>query len=260
MKKTLLLLSFSFIYLAFAGACFAEFYPFAFPKDETVIFNNFTPNEKPAKVINTYSKSGKNFVIKQMEENGNVTKIVIDKNFIPISYKKVNRSGEMLEFAAYSKGKLTISIPAKRVNKSVSLPSTYYDSFTLNYALRKFKFGKTDSIYINLAYHDPGNTRVVKMQVKNKGIETVKIKSGSFKCYKLEMGTCNPLDVAIWPYKYYFWFTTDANHFFVKFQGRQRDSSSITSELAIYKVGKKYIVKSADAGGDKPGPSALLLN
>ena len=136
-----------------------------------------------------------------------------------------------------------MKIPARNLNKEAKLPSTYYDSYTLFYAFRKFPFGKKDSIVINLAYHDPGNIRVVKMAVKFKGVETIKISSGKFTCYKLELGTVNAMDVAIWPYRYYFWFTTDANHHFVKFQGRERDASVIFSELAAYKIGKKFIVK-----------------
>lgn len=232
-----------FLITAFAGACFGEFSAFLFPKDETVVFENYSGTGNPAMVTNTYYRSGSNYIIKITEANGNVAKITVNKNFAPLSYKKVNKNGAILEFAAYSKDKLNISIPARNIKKTVKLPSTYYDPYTLYYIFRKFPYAKKDNIYMNIAYHDPGNIRVVKMYVKNKGVETVKIKAGKFTCYKLEMGTVNPLDVAVWPYKYYFWFTTDSNHHFVKFQGRDRDSSILNSELATYKIGSKYVVK-----------------
>ena len=63
-----------------SGACLAEFAPFSFPKDEVVVFENHQASGKIAKVTNTYSKTGKNFVIKATEENGDTTKIVVDKN------------------------------------------------------------------------------------------------------------------------------------------------------------------------------------
>ena len=223
--------------------CSAEFGAFSFPKDEVVVFENHQASGKVAKVTNTYYRSGRNFVVKISEENGDTTKIILDKNFIPSSYKKTNKSGSILEYAGYSKGKFNIKIPSRNINKEVKLPSTYYDSSTLFYVFRKFPFGKKDSLTINLVYHEPGNIRVVKMAVKSKGMETVKIGAGKFTCYKLELGTVNPAEVAIWPYKYYFWFTTDANHHFVKFQGREKDASMIFSELTAYKIGKKFVVK-----------------
>jgi|GEM_PF-1911603 len=242
------------------GVCFAyELYSVSFPKNEVVVFENHMANGKVSQVLNTYYKQKSDYVIKAVEENGNVIKIVVDKNFIPKVYKKQSKSGKILEYASYSNGKMKISIPSKKMDKTVSLPSKYYDAYTLFYAFRKFPFGKKDKIEIDLAYHDPGNTRVVRMYVENKGIETVKIGAGKFKCYKLEMGTTKALDRAVWPYKYYFWFSTDSRHHFVKFQGRERDASIITSELAIYKVDGKFLVKKASSekySSDRPSTLA----
>lgn len=237
--------------VVFAGFALAEFLPFSFPKDETVVFENKSPGKQSSTVSNTYYKSGNNFVIKVAEQDGSITKITVDKNFIPKNYKKIGKSGSTLEYANYAKGKLNIKIPARNINKTVKLPDKYYDPYTLYYVFRKFPFGKKDSVIIYLVYHDPGNIRVVKMQVKYKGKETVKIKSGKFECYRLELGTVNPLDVAIWPYKYNFWFTTDQNRHFVKFSGREKDASLITSELATYKVGNKYVVKKSSSSNSR---------
>lgn len=259
-KRTSALILFVLFAAALAEVSYGEFLPFSFPKNETIIFENNSGSDKATMVTNTYYPDKKNFVIKQIEGNGSVTKILVDKNFKPISYKKVSRTGSMLEYAGYSKGKMTIKIPAKKLNKTVNLPSTYYDAFTFFYTFRKYPVGKKDSVYINVAYHDPGNVRVVKMQVKYKGIEEVKVKAGTFKCHRFEMGTCNPLDVAVWPYKYNFWFTADQNRHFVKFSGRERDSSTITSEIAVYKIGSKSVVKRSDMNSGKSGSSALLIN
>jgi len=254
MKK--LIISLIFVSLL-AGLCYAyELYSINFPKDEVVVFENHTADGDTAKVISTYYKQGSDYVIKQTEENGNVIKTVVNKFFIPKVYKKTSKSGKILEYAGYNSktGKLSVSIPSKRVEKTVSLPSgDYYDSFTLFYALRRFPFGKKDKIKINVAYHDPGNTRSARMYVKNCGKETVEIDAGKFECYKLEMGTDKAVDRAVWPYKYYFWFSADSRHHFVKFQGRERDASVITSELAIYKIGKKYIVRKASLDSRRSG-------
>jgi len=231
-----------------SGLALADFAPFSFPKDETVVFENSSPDKELTWVTNTYYASGKNFVIKVSEHDGSVTKITLDKNFIPLNYKKTSKAGATLEYSEYGKGKLHIKVPAKNIDKTVKLPDKYYDPYTLYYVFRKFPFGKKDSETIYLAYHDPGNIRVVKMQVKYKGKETVKTKSGKFECYRLELGTVNPLDVAVWPYKYNFWFTTDANRHFVKFTGREKDASIIASEIMTYKVGNKYIVKRSSSG------------
>jgi hypothetical protein len=245
-NKALIITAALILISVLAGICFAyELYSIGFPKDEVVVFENHMANGKTAKVISTYYKQKKDYVIKQVEENGNVIKTVVNKYFIPKVYKKTSKKGKILEYASYGSGKLKVSIPGKRVDKSVKIPSTYYDTYTLFYALRKFPFGKKDKINLNVAYHDPGNIRAVEMEIKNKGTETVNIDSGTFKCYKLEMRAKKAVERAIWPYKYYFWFTTDSKHHFVKFQGRERDASIITSELAIYKVGGKYIVKKA---------------
>ena len=242
-----------------AGASFAALGAFSFPKDETVVFENRSAGGKMAKVTNTYYRSGSNFVVKINEENGDITKIVVDKNFIPSSYQKMSRLGKIVEYAVYNNGKLSVSIPSRNMKKEVKLPSSYYDSYTLFYVFRTFPFDKKDTITINLAYHDPGNTRVVKMAVKNKGTETVKIGAGKFKCYKLELGTVNPAEVAIWPYKYYFWFSTDPNRYFVKFQGREKDASSIVSELNTYKVGKKFVVKKSASNTSKTDYASFPL-
>jgi hypothetical protein len=110
---------------------------------------------------------------------------------------------------------------------------------SLFYLLRCFPFKSAEKITFDIVMHDPDNVRAVKMYIKYLGEEDVKVKAGKFHCYKLEMGCEKMIENLVWPYKYYFWFTSDAPHHFVKYQGREPDLSILTNELESYRAGKK---------------------
>jgi len=212
-------------------------------KEETVMQIGHSNGSVGTRISRVYDK-GSTYAIKTIEEDGSTSKMVLEKwTLRPLSYKQTDRSGKTIQFTKYYKNnKMYLAIPESDISKMVSIPDNAYDMHSLYYVFRRFPFDK-DEININLVMHDPGNIRNTKMYVKNLGIEEVKALSGTFKCYKLEMGCANPIERVFWPHQYYFWFTQEAPHYFVKFEGRDTDLSVVTNELMSYKVGKEYLVK-----------------
>ncbi len=194
--------------------------------------------------ISTIYDKGKSYTIKTVEEDGSVTKLALDKVTLkPLSFKQTDKKGKTVQYTKYyNNNEMYLAIPAEELEKMINIPDNAYDMHSLNYVFRSFPFEK-ENIDINLVMHDPGNIRNVRMSVKNLGIEKVKVLSGEFECYKLEMGCANAIERLFWPHKYYFWYTAKAPHYFVKFEGRDIDMSIVTNELLSYKVGKEFLVR-----------------
>lgn len=240
--KTLKLSLIFFILLAFSSPCSASlFYDIKFSNGEETVINNFMGNGDIAQTANMIQDKGSTYLISILEENGDITKISLKREgLIPLFNKKVSKDGKLKKFVEYqSNGEITVSMPDKKIKKVFKLKEQGYDMVSLFYLFRGFPFKRVDKIVFDLVMHDPDNIRVVKMYVKYLGEEDVKVLAGTFHCYKLEMGCERVVENLVWPYKYYFWFTTDDNRHFVKYQGREMNLSILTNELESYRAGKK---------------------
>lgn len=246
--KYLITILMSFSLLAFSSSSFAyPFYDIQFPNGEETIIRNFMGNGGTAKTVNKVEDRGSTYLISILEENGDITKILLKKeDLTPILNKTVSKDGKIKKYVNYlSGGKVDVAIPNKKIRKVLKVKNAGYDRFSLFYLFRGFPFGTEDKIIFDIVMHDPDNIRVVKMYVKYLGEEEIEVLAGKFRCYKLEMGCARVVDNLIWPYKYYFWFTTDSFHHFVKYQGREMDLSILTNELESYRIGDKIHIKGA---------------
>ena len=245
--KFLRIILISFSFLAFSSLSFAyPFYDIQFPNGEETIIRNFMGNGNIAKTVNTIEERDSTYLISILEENGDITKILLKKeDLTPILNKTISKDGKIKRYVQYlSDGKIDVSIPNKKIRKVLKVKDRGYDRFSLFYLFRGFPFRTEDKIIFDIVMHDPDNIRVVKMYVKNLGEEEIEVLAGKFRCHKLEMGCARVIDDLIWPYKYYFWFTTDSFHHFVKYQGREMDLSILTNELESYRIGDKIRIGS----------------
>jgi len=115
-----------------------------------------------------------------------------------------------------------------------------YNGILLPFYLRGFPFGKQSEVKPRLTVPAfPGKPlwvwKMWKSKVKFMGAEKVTVPAGTFDCYKLEVSASN------WAIRrvtseYYFWYTKEPPHRFVKFQ--DKDGDNITELLEIKSTGK----------------------
>jgi len=114
-----------------------------------------------------------------------------------------------------------------------------YNGICLVFSLRGFPFGKQKEVNLRLtpAFY-PGMPlwawRMWKSYTRFLGEEKVTVPAGTFDCYKLEVAASGGIIKRLTSI-YYFWYTKDPPHRFVKFQ--DKDEENITELMEIRSAG-----------------------
>lgn len=116
-----------------------------------------------------------------------------------------------------------------------------YNGMILGFSLRGFPFGKQKAVELRTTPpFKPGIPlwawRMWKSDVRFLGEEKVTVPAGTFDCYKLEVAPSDGL-IRQFTSQYYFWFTKDPPHRFVKYQ--DRDGKSVTELIEIRYMSKE---------------------
>ncbi len=128
----------------------------------------------------------------------------------------------------------------KRKDEEIKNYPDGYNGIILAFSLRGFPFGKQDEIKLRLTppfkYSLPIWTwKMWKSYAKFLGVEKVTVPAGTFDCYKLEIGASSGL-IGRFTSKYYFWFTKDPPHYFVKYL--RKGGKSVTELMEIRCAGE----------------------
>jgi hypothetical protein len=116
-----------------------------------------------------------------------------------------------------------------------------YDGIALSFSLRGFPFGKQEEVELRLTPpFRPGMPRwawkMWKSYARLLGEEEVTVPAGTFDCYKLEVGASGGL-IRRFTSEYYFWYTKEPPHYFVKYQ--DKEAKSVTELMEIRSMGQK---------------------
>lgn len=140
-------------------------------------------------------------------------KIVIrGDDFRPISVHLVDEQGRAQIAVDYTDHKAHVVIPAEKIDKWIEVPDDAYDMFTLFYVLRGFPYEREKRVEFPLVMSKP---HIVKVSLEVVSKENITVRAGTFLCYKLRM---KPAGIFGYFYRksWYFWFTVEKPHHFVK--------------------------------------------
>jgi hypothetical protein len=134
-------------------------------------------------------------------------------DFRPISVHIADEQGRTQIAIDYTDQKAHVVIPIEKIDKWIEVPNDAYDMLTLFYALRGFPY-EQKKIKFSLVIPKP---RVVKVSLELIGKENVTVRAGTFLCYKLQMKLAGILG-RFYRKNWYFWFTVENSHHFVKYE------------------------------------------
>jgi hypothetical protein len=123
----------------------------------------------------------------------------------------------------------------KTKDKDIEHPADGYNGVTMPFYLRGFPFGKKNEVnpQITVPVLPDKPLWVWKMwssNVKFMGEERVTVPAGTFDCYKLEVSAGSWV-IRRLTSKYYFWYTKEPPHRFVKFQDEEGENRTELMEI-----------------------------
>jgi hypothetical protein len=189
------------------------------------------------KWINTVTDTIENNLPIYLIENGDNTIIKIrKKDLTPISFHQMDKKGNTKKRIEYNGNKARIIIPQQDIDKTIDIKLNTYHSWTFFYLFRALLFNNVNkgvnfSIIKETSDHD---FRVINMVAKVVGEEKIVVPAGTYSCYKVELGLSGVIKL-FWPNKYYYYFTKDEPHYFVKYV----DPEGECMELLKYEIIKK---------------------
>ena len=200
--------------------------------------------KKPASTITwrVGSRDGKQvYEITKDSESGKNSKFVISKSDLRLIEAQIHRSTEDGESQLTIKARGNhqylnyVEDGKKPKDKRIKYGPDGYDGLILPYCLRGFPFEKRGKVEFDLTPpFRPGIPfwawKMWKSYAQCLGTETVTVPAGTFECYKLEVGASGGLIKRVTS-RYYFWFTTEPPHQFVKYQ--DEDEKNVTELLSL---------------------------
>jgi hypothetical protein len=131
----------------------------------------------------------------------------------------------------------------KPKNKKIDCSLDGYDGTALPFSLRGFPFETQKEVEMKITPpFKPGVPywawRMWKSYAKLLGTEEVTVPAGTFDCYKLKVGASGGL-IKRFASNYYFWFTKEPPHQFVKYQ--DEDGKNVTELIEIRSSGEGRI-------------------
>lgn len=149
--------------------------------------------------------------------------------------RKNSKSGEVVEsYENKGNGVIVFFNKERNINKRVKANGDYiYSRYAFIVSFRGYPFLKMNEVNFKSYVTEYGDA--LQMRLINLGKYNVKVKTGSFECYKLE------LSVAGWKSmvakdKYYFYFNSEKPHQFIKYEEKVPNGRWISNELIFYKL------------------------
>jgi len=134
---------------------------------------------------------------------------------------------------------LTFDLGKKCKDKKIDNHPDGYNGMVLAFCLRGFPFGRQKEVKIRLTPPFKPKTpfwvwKMWKSYARFLGEERVTVPAGTFDCYKLEVAASGGL-IKRFSSEYYFWYTKEPPHRFVKYQ--DKDGKSVTELMEMKSMG-----------------------
>ena len=167
-------------------------------------------------------------------------KYVIDKSDLRLVWLNI------VEMTEKGKSEITIDVrnnreclihdlEGKRKDKEIDGCPDGYNGIILPFSLRGYPFGRRREVELRITPPFQSGTpmwawRMWKSYAKLLAEEKVTVPAGTFDCYKLEVAASGGLIRKVTS-EYYFWYTKEHPHYFVKYQ--DKDAKSVTELIEI---------------------------
>ncbi len=162
------------------------------------------------------------------------TKLSYDDLTTIYEKRKNLKTGEIVEsYENSGNGAILFYNKEKNINKQFkSNGNNIYSRYAFIVSFRGFPFAKSKEVKFSSYLSEYGDA--LKMKLVNLGKYTIRVKTGTFECYKLE------LSVAGWKSmvsrdKYYFYFNSEKPYQFIKYEEEVSKGRWISNELLFYK-------------------------
>jgi AcrR family transcriptional regulator len=143
------------------------------------------------------------------------------EDLLPLYTESWNSKQKLLSRTVYEKNSVTFNIPGRKLNKTIELHGEYFDSQSIYHLFQAFPFESNDKIEF-IVVHNGGakeESGHYMMEIRKIGIEKISVPAGEFNCYKLKMTPSAIGEEFAKMYSYYFWYTVDEPHAFIKYEG-----------------------------------------
>ncbi len=149
--------------------------------------------------------------------------------------RKNLKSGELIEsYENTGNGCIIFFNKEKKINKQFKTKGNdVYSRYAFLVSFRGYPFLKGGEVNFKSYVTEYGDA--LKMRLVNLGKYRVKVKAGSFDCYKLELSVAGWKSVVARD-KYYFYFNTEKPHHFIKYEEKVSNGRWISNELTFYKI------------------------
>ena len=136
-------------------------------------------------------------------------------SFKPIScHWKISVIGEA--DVTYGSGKALLKAPGKAEPREIDLSGVVYDNEEVIQLIRRLPLAPDYKTTLRI-FTGLGGGSIIGLQAAVTAQEKVEVPAGTFDCYKVELSMVNQT----------FWYSTDAHHYLVKFEG-----GGVVAELA----------------------------
>ncbi len=220
------------------------------PDGEQYIWRATMPDEEPYSSVVTWRvTSGEGrpmYVITTDSGERKYGDYVIDKSdlrLIGVNVTEKTRDGKFEIAIAARNGRqyMVSEFKNKTKQKDIKHISDGYNGIVLPFCLRGFPFGEKKEVKLRITVPIiPGRKlwvwKMWKSTVKLVGEETITVPAGTFDCYKLKVSASNWVIKRVTS-RYYFWYTKEPPHRFVKFQ--DKDGKNMTELMEILFTGEE---------------------
>jgi hypothetical protein len=218
------------------------------PDGEQIVWRVISSDKEPTFSIITWRVKGRDgkLMYEITEDSGErkQAKYIIDKRDLRLIWGHIVRDTED------GKSEITIEVKDehqylvhdfrnKRKDKKTTHYPDGYNGRILGFSLRGFPFGKEKKVELRITppagYKTPlWVWKMWKSYARFLGEEKVRVPAGIFDCYKLEVAASGGL-IKQFTSEYYFWFTKEPPHHFVKYEDEKR----VVELMEIRSMGEK---------------------
>ncbi len=176
----------------------------------------------------TIKQDGENIEITFVREKSDKQIISFINKVKPTNVEYINASGKKIREVKYNYFTNKIIISGDN-NSEINYKKNTFDNNGSLFYIFSYLFPTTSS-NLNFLLLESKDNKIVNMYLKYRGKEQIDIQGGKNEAYKYEMGLEGFIPSMFWPYKYYYWYSTQERKF-LKYQGPRADKKIETIVL-----------------------------
>lgn len=172
------------------------------------------------------------YLVRRSGEKGTTLIYMAKQDLRPFRYEALGADGRIEKQIDFGEDAISIAVRGQPDTLIIETSGPVHTGSTLMHYLRAFAArpgpGRLETKL--LVPRGRGKYRVVDVFAKRVGFETLSVPAGDFRCVKIEFGLSGIIGRLFWRTRYYYFYTAEAPHHFVKYF----DPDGETIELVEY--------------------------